>query len=240
MPDRILKDSYGEGVKAQKLSFHAYLAFPFILRAADNYGCFRNNLQLIRDKAFKGRIEPTVKQLEKWMSEYLKIGILFSWDRYCFIPSWFESNRLRDQCKPTTPCPPPLIGTIYENKWRVWESDAASCGHSSHLSSKEKLKEEEKEEEGKRVLLSPDFRSRFTDEYIKTFSVNPDEIEINQAADIAEQIGEEDLFHLLEHYASKQYAKWASLLGEFIGARERALKSKKKIRSKKAKEPKDV
>jgi len=121
MPDRIIRKEYGEDPREAALSPEAYLAFPFLYRAADAFGCVKYNLQYIRDRAFAGRVAPTTKDLDRWVKEYIDndLVIVYSTDlgEFLWIKTWFRDNYYPNRCKPSAPRPPVLEGLISEDKW---------------------------------------------------------------------------------------------------------------------------
>lgn len=128
MPDRIIREEYGEDPREARLSSSAYLAFPFLYRAADAFGAVRFNLQYIRDRAFAGRSSPTTRQLGRWIEEYRHENLVYVWEvdgtSYLWIKTWFRDNYYPNRCKPSTPRPPILEKIISESKWRDGDPDA--------------------------------------------------------------------------------------------------------------------
>ncbi len=129
MPDRIMRNDYGELEEEQRLSWQALVVQPFIWRLSDGRGCFRYNLGAIRAQAFRQNKAPTTKQLEGYFQEYFDNGLIEKWsDEYdvewCFIKRYFQDNLYRKRCCNTTaPLPPSLKELMTEDMWREGDEE---------------------------------------------------------------------------------------------------------------------
>ncbi len=124
MPDRYLKGDFGEAEKERELSPAALGAYTFITRAADNFGCARYNLPIVKAKAFPARTRPTVEQIEQYMHEYVQADLVEIKDGWFYFTRWFRDNRFYGKLRPIAPMPPYMEAHMKSEEWST--SDAAA------------------------------------------------------------------------------------------------------------------
>lgn len=117
MKDTILRSDFGEDMKERELSFPALAAYPFIERAADNFGCVKDNRPIIRSHAFPARAHPTELQVSRIIDEYIKSGTVQKKGGWLFLTRWIKDNRIRAKLKPKGPLPPYLDKYMTEDEW---------------------------------------------------------------------------------------------------------------------------
>jgi len=121
MPDRMLKADFGEADGELDLPVLALLAYPYLQRPCDTFGCARDNAAVIRAKAFPGRETPTTKEVAGMLDAYEKADLIDRYQgpdgqRYLFFRRWFRDNRFRPS-RPTAPMPPSLNGAMTPAAW---------------------------------------------------------------------------------------------------------------------------
>ena len=119
MPDRLLKADFGADEKELELSPPALGAYPFLMRAFDNFGCARYNLPIMKAKAFPARTRPTVDEIEKYMHEYLKAELIEIGDGWAYLTRWFRDNRFYGKLRPIAPMPKYMAPHMSEQEWAV-------------------------------------------------------------------------------------------------------------------------
>ena len=76
MPNHVIRDRIWASTKLAQCSLAAALAYPWIFLVADDHGRFEYRPRLIWGQVFGAREDIKVRDVEKWLSEYEKVGLL--------------------------------------------------------------------------------------------------------------------------------------------------------------------
>ncbi len=133
MPDRMIRSDFGETAEEMGLSLTAFLAYPFIQRAFDNFGCARDKRIVIKAKAFLIRSRPTLAEVDKYIEEYLAAGLVEITDGWIYITRWFKDNRFYGKLRPVAPMPKYMEEYMEAAQWEsanraAFENTAAALG----------------------------------------------------------------------------------------------------------------
>ena len=101
MPNRIIKESICTSEDVAKLSMGAEILFYHLIVKADDFGVYFGNEQIIKNTCFPLKSsEIKVKQVESWMNELVKAGLLFAYvaedgKKYIQFTKWAKHQQIR-------------------------------------------------------------------------------------------------------------------------------------------------
>lgn len=76
MPNHVIRDRVWDSKKLRRCSRDAAMAYPMIFLVADDWGRFEFDSPRIWSKVFGGRKDVTEAEVEAWLSEYEREGLL--------------------------------------------------------------------------------------------------------------------------------------------------------------------
>ena len=101
MPNRIIKESICTSEDVAKLSMGAEILFYHLMVKADDFGVYFGNEQIIKNTCFPLKSsEIKVKQVESWLNELVKAGLLFAYvaedgKKYVQFTKWAKHQQIR-------------------------------------------------------------------------------------------------------------------------------------------------
>ena len=101
MPNRIIKESICTSEDIAGLSMGAEILFYHLMVKVDDFGVYFGNEQIIKNTCFPLKSsEIKVKQVESWLNELVKAGLLFAYvaedgKRYVQFTKWAKHQQIR-------------------------------------------------------------------------------------------------------------------------------------------------
>lgn len=101
MPNRIIKESICTSEDIAGLSIGAEILFYHLMVKADDFGVYFGNDQIIKNTCFPLKSsEIKVKQVESWLNELVKAGLLFAYiaedgKKYVQFVKWAKHQQIR-------------------------------------------------------------------------------------------------------------------------------------------------
>lgn len=101
MPNRIIKESICTSEDIAGLSMGAEILFYHLMVKVDDFGVYFGNEQIIKNTCFPLKSsEIKVKQVETWLNELVKAGLLFSYvaedgKKYVQFTKWAKHQQIR-------------------------------------------------------------------------------------------------------------------------------------------------
>lgn len=101
MPNRIIKESICTSEDIAGLSMGAEILFYHLMVKADDFGVYFGNEQIIKNTCFPLKSsEIKVKQVESWLNELVKAGLLFAYvaedgKKYVQFTKWAKHQQIR-------------------------------------------------------------------------------------------------------------------------------------------------
>jgi hypothetical protein len=92
MSNHVLRDRIWESNKLARCSREAALAFPWILLVGDDWGRFEYRPRVIWGKVFCSRSDITPDEVELWLAEYEKEGLLIRYQADGAVAYWTNFN----------------------------------------------------------------------------------------------------------------------------------------------------
>ncbi len=124
MSSHVLRDRIWESNKLARCSRDAALAYPWILLVADDWGRFEYRPRVIWGKVFCSRNDITVDEVELWISEYEKEGLLVRYQIDGAVAYWTNfQGRPPSQRRPSL-YPDPEQSEPFTNGKRVGKAYA--------------------------------------------------------------------------------------------------------------------
>lgn len=119
----VLKSDFPTSPSLARCSREAHIYFPFLLLAADTFGCLLLSPRRILGEAFchDRWNDITEGMIDGWLEEYRTEGMLERWEEggrtFGFFTGWWIDgrNRYRKDYRRSTPVPPSLYETKYDN-----------------------------------------------------------------------------------------------------------------------------
>lgn len=101
MPNRIIKESICTSEDIAGLSMGAEILFYHLMVKVDDFGVYFGNEQIIKNTCFPLKSsEIKVKQVESWLNELIKAGLLFAYvaedgKKYVQFTKWAKHQQIR-------------------------------------------------------------------------------------------------------------------------------------------------
>lgn len=101
MPNRIIKESICTSEDIASLSMGAEILFYHLMVKVDDFGVYFGNEQIIKNTCFPLKSsEIKVKQVESWLNELVKAGLLFAYvaedgKKYVQFTKWAKHQQIR-------------------------------------------------------------------------------------------------------------------------------------------------
>ena len=101
MPNRIIKESICTSEDIAGLSMGAEILFYHLMVKVDDFGVYFGNEQIIKNTCFPLKSsEIKVKQVESWLNELVKAGLLFAYvaedgKKYVQFTKWAKHQQIR-------------------------------------------------------------------------------------------------------------------------------------------------